>query len=162
MENKDKDGNVIATATVEVDAIAEKDAKIRKLEGDLSNYKNVALKRLGKLPGDADFVKGADENTGLTVEETVRKMLLEGEYAKLTSDKDEYARQLQRQVSELTLALKNRPETSIGGDNNTNVETKTDSVFTDAQVAELRARAARIKADPEKFIENAKKLLKSR
>ncbi len=159
METKDKDGNVIVT-TVEVDTIAEKDAQILKLTQDLGNYKNVALKRLGKLPGDADFVQGADTTTGLTVEETVRKTLLEGEYAKLTAEKDSEVTKLKRTVSELQLALKNRPETSIDGGNSSSTVVTKDNVLTESQEKEILARAARLKVkDPQAFLEQAKKNL---
>lgn len=158
MENKDKDGNVIVP-TIEVDTIAEKDAQIVKLKEDLNNYRNVALKRLGKLPGDQDFVKGADETTGLTIEETVRKTLLEGEYAKLTSDKDLDIAKLKRELSEAKLALKNRPETSIGGGDSSSTVVTKDNVLTPEMEQEIRNRAKRLGADEEKFLEQAKKNL---
>lgn len=159
MENKDKDGNVIPPV-VEIDVIAEKDAKISKLEQDLANYRNVALKRLGKLPGDTDFVKGADETTGLTVEETIRKTLLEGEYAKTTAEKDEVARKLQKENSELKLALKNRPETSIGGSGEGSSVVVKDNVLTEEQEKEILKRAEMLKVkDPQAFLEQAKKNL---
>lgn len=159
MENKDKDGNVIVPA-VEVDVIAEKDAYIKRIETDLGNYRNVALKRLGKLPGDADFMKGADESTGLTVEETIKKTLLEGEYARTTAEKDEYARKLFKENSELKLALKNRPETSIGGGDSTSTVVTKDNVLTPEQETEILNRAKMLNVkDPQAFLEQAKKNL---
>lgn len=158
-KNKNLDGANSEAVVVENVQLTEKDTQIKKLESDLQNYKNVALKRLGKLEGDADFVAGADKSTGLTVEETIKKALLEDEYGRRTSEKDQLVKSLQTKVSELTLALKNRPETSIDGGNNTApVDTK-DPDFTPDQLKELEHRAAIVKADPVKFIEQARKNL---
>lgn len=137
------------------DAIAAKDEEIVKLKEDRDNYKNVALKRLGKLPGDAEFLEGTDEKTGLTVEEQVKKTLLEREIAKAEESKDNEAKRLARENAELKLALKNRPGGSIGSDGGDSTTVK-DNVFSPAQLEVLRATAKRINADPEKFIENAK------
>jgi hypothetical protein len=159
METKDKDGNVIVPV-VEIDPIAEKDKEIAKISEERDNYKRVALKRLGKLPGDEGFIKGADESTGLTVEEMVQKALLDNEYARLTSEKDEVARKLLKENSELRLALKNRPETSIGGgDAGAPVVATKDNVLTPEQEADIRKRAEIVGADPEKVLETAKKNL---
>ncbi len=157
-QNKNKDGVNGDVVVVENVQLTEKDTQIKKLESDLANYRNVALKRLGKLEGDADFVAGADKATGLTVEEAIKKALLEEEYVRRTSEKDQLVKGLQTKVSELTLALKNRPETSIdgGGTSSSGTETK-DNVFTPEQIEDLKRRAKIVNADPEKFIEQAKK-----
>lgn len=152
---------VIAPPVVEVpDPIAEKDAKIAKLSEDLANYKHVALKRLGKLPGDADFVAGIDEKTGLTVEETVRKTLIEQDLIRTEQEKNVEISKLQTKVSELTRALKNRPGAPVGGGGGDSPDVK-DNVFSESQLVALRATATRLKADPEKFIEAAKKNLQA-
>lgn len=159
MEDKKE---TVVEPVVEIDPIAAKDEEIARIATERDNYKHVALKRLGKNPGDADFIAGADEKTGLTIEETVKKTLLDGEYAKASAEKDEIARKLVKENSELKLALKNRPQSSIGGGSGESLEVK-DNVLSDQQIAELRKRAERLKADPEKFIEAAKKnLLKNR
>lgn len=150
-----------AEANAAVDALAARDAEIAKLKEDRDNYRNVALKRLGKLPGDAGFLEGADEKTGLTVEEQVKKTLLEREIAKAEADKETENRRLAKENAELRLALKNRPGASLGGDSGTSTEVK-DNVFSEAQLADLRKRAERLKADPEKFIEAAKRNLSNR
>lgn len=141
--------------------LAQKDEEIAKLKEDRDNYKNVALKRLGKLPGDADFLEGVDEKTGLTVEEQVKKTLLEREIAKAEADKDAEARRLAKENAELRLALKNRPGSALGGGSGGSVEVK-DNIFSNEQIEVLKAKAIRLGADPEKFIENAKKNLQAR
>lgn len=134
--------------------------KLAKAEEDRDNYKTVALKRLGKLPGDDDFVN-KDASTDLTVAEQVRIALLDREVEEVRkAEKAENARLL-RENSELRLAAKNRPGASLGGDSNGGPEVK-DNVFSPAQIESLRARAIRLKADPEKFIENAKANLQKR
>lgn len=143
---------------------AAKDTEIVKLKEERDNYKNVALKRLGKLPGDAEFMAGgADEKTGLTVEEQVRMALLEREIASKEQAREAELKKLATENAELKLALKSRPDGAIasGSGSNSNVSVK-DPVFTDEQIADLRARATRLNADPEKFIENARKNFLSR
>ncbi len=156
MDDTKKDVVVVSPAEVVVDPIAAKDLEIAKLTETLGNYKHVALKRLGKLPGDADFVAGTDEKTGLTVEETVRKTLLEGEFAKASAEKDEIARKLVKENSELKLALKNRPGAGLGNGGSGEELTPKDNVFSDQQIAVLTAKATRLKIDPAVFIESAK------
>lgn len=142
----------------EPSVIDQKDEEIAKLKENVENYKHVALKRLGKLPGDAEFLAEADEKTGLTVEEMVKKTLLEREISIAEEEKNKRARQLEKENAELRLALKNRPGGSIGGSSGTTSEVK-DNTFSADQLDVLRQKAIRIGADPEKFIEAAKKTL---
>lgn len=146
-----------------IDPIAEKDKEITKLKSDLDNYKNVALKRLGKLPGDADFVAGIDEKTGLTVEETVRKTLIENSLIKTEEERNADIAKLTRENNELRLAAKNRPGDGMGGSGGGDAPEVKDNVFSTAQITALTERAKRIGADPEKFIAQAKEnILKRR
>lgn len=134
--------------------------KLVKAEEDRDNYKAVALKRLGKLPGDEEFIQ-RDGSAELSVAEQVRIALLDREVEEVRkAEKVENAR-LIRENSELRLAAKNRPGASLGGDSGGGTDVK-DNVFSPAQIVELRARAVRLKADPEKFIENAKSNLLKR
>lgn len=144
---------------VVIDPLAEKDEKIAKLTKEVENYKNVALKRLGKLPGDADFMD--TDGTGLSVAEQIRKALLEKELESEERAKDEATRKLIKENSELKLALKNRPGDSIGSGGGSSVEVK-DNVFSPEQLAALKVTAIKLKADPDKFIEQAKKNIQSR
>ena len=128
-----------------------------KLKEDRDNYKAVALKRLGKLPGDADFLD--KDGNGLTVAEQVRLELLNREIDANTKAKEDETKRLIKENSELRLAVKNRPGGSIGGEGGSIVEVK-DNVFTADQIAELTKKALLLKADPAKFIEKAKLNLK--
>lgn len=146
--------------TIEVNAIEEKDKEIKKLTEERDNYKNVALKRLGKLPGDAAFL--SDDTSELSVAEQVRLALLDKEIEARNKAKDDEARKLVKENAELRLALKNRPETSIGsGDDTAGIEVK-DNILSADQILGLKAKALQLKVDPEKFIENFKKNLKMR
>jgi len=135
--------------------------KLAKAEEDRDNYKTVALKRLGKLPGDDDFA-GKSDGTELSVAEQVRIALLDREVEEVRkAEKAENAR-LIRENSELRLAAKNRPGSSgIGGDSGASSAVK-DNVFSEAQIAQLTAKALRLKADPVKFIQHAKDNLMNR
>lgn len=157
----EKGAEVVVTEPV-VDPIAEKDKIISDLRSDLGNYKNVALKRLGKLPGDADFVAGVDEKTGLTIEETVRLTLIQDKLIKTEEERNADIRKVQRENTELKLALKNQPGSGQGGSGSSTGPEVKDNVFSEAQLADLRARAERIKADPEKFIAKAKENILSK
>lgn len=146
---------------IESDPLLKLQEENKKLAEERDNYKAVALKRLGKLPGDAEFLDGTNES-GLSVAEQVRVELLNREIAKNEEAKQAEIRRITKENAELRLALKNRPGSSIGGDSGSTVDTK-DNVFSPAQLETLRQKALRLKADPEKFIENAKKnLLNSR
>ena len=147
----------IAEANKNVDALAAKDTEISKLKSDLENYKNVALKRLGKLPGDADFAAG-ENGTELSVAEQVRIALMDNEINKAQTDKDNEIIRIAKENAELRLALKNRPGGALGNSSGSSAEVK-DNVFSPAQIESLRERAARLNADPEKFIDAAKKNL---
>lgn len=161
MENKD--GNVIVNMVVETDPIIEKDAQIAKLTVDLDNYRRVALKRLGKLPGDSDFLEDADKKTGLTVEEQIAKALLEKEVQSYMSEKDSLIKKQSKELSELRLALKNRPETNSAGSGSTDATvTVKDNLISEAQKATLTATAKSLHLDPDKFIERFKANLLAR
>lgn len=133
------------------------EAKLAKAEEDRDNYKAVALKRLGKLPGDADFI---DTNgTGLTVAEQVRLELLDREIDANQKAEQKEKERILKENAELRLAIKNRPGGSIGSEGGAIVDVK-DSTFTEPQLADLRRRAIALGTDPEKFIERAKINLK--
>lgn len=146
---------VVETPVVEEDPIAAKDAEIARLTEDRDNYKNVALKRLGKLPGDAEFI-GNKGNGELSVEEQIRLALLDKEIEATKKSKEVETARIVKENAELRLALKNRPGASIGGGSGTELEVK-DNVFSEAQLADLKKRAERLKVkDVNAFIETAK------
>ncbi len=153
-------GAEVVTPTAEV--VVEKDEltlvneKLTKAEEERDNYKAVALKRLGKLPGDAEFLSKEGEGGELSVAEQVRLALLDREVEATQKQKDEAISKLARENSELRLALKNQPGASLGGGGSELGPEVKDNVFSEAQKVELRERAKKIGADPEKFIEAAK------
>lgn len=142
-------------------ADAAKDEEIKKLREERDNYRAVALKRLGKLPADSEFLgENGKEIEGL-IADKVREALVDKEIAAKEREREDSLKKLTRENAELKLAIKNRPGSSIGGGSGDNLDVK-DNVFSAEQLAALRARALRLKADPEKFIENAKKNLQHR
>lgn len=141
------------------DPIAARDAKIKKLEIERDNYRKVALKRLGKLPNDAEFIAGGD--TILTVEDQVKLALMNEEIQKVIGEKDKVARDLVKENKELRLALKNRPGASQSGGSGDSLEVK-DNILSDAQIKTLTARATRLGVDPKGYIDNFKKNLAGR
>lgn len=153
--------------TVEIDPITVKDEQIAKLTEERDNYKHVALKRLGKLPGDTDFVAGADEKTGLTVEEQVKKTLLDEQVKKAQDEREAEIKRLGKENSELKLALKNRPGGSIGsGGSGEGTVVVKDNILSEQQIAVIRAKGEKLHLSGEKldaFVEKAKSnLLKNR
>lgn len=149
-----------AESIVEIDEITKLKEENAKLTEDRDNYKNVALKRLGKLPGDADFLSGKDGEE-LTVAEQVRLALLDKEIELNKKAQEDETKRIIRENSELRLALKNRPGSGIGGDSGSSTEVK-DNVFSEAQIETLKQRALKVGADPEKFIAAAKANLQKR
>lgn len=158
-EVKVEKGEVVVPV-IEIDPITKLEEENAKLIEERDNYKAVALKRLGKLPGDAEFLDTTG-NGELSVAEQVRLALLDREIATNEKAKKDETARLVKENSELRLAIKNRPGGSIGGEGGSGAEVK-DNVFSEAQIAVLRQTASRLKADPEKFIEQAKKNLQAR
>lgn len=161
-ETKAKEDEAAAAAAAVEDAkIAERDAIITKLEEERDNYKAVALKRLGKLPEDSEFVGANGEDIQSYISDQVKKALIEREIDSEKNKKELEYRQALKENSELKLALKNRPGGSIGGDAGSTTEVK-DNVFSPEQIVVLKQKALRLKLDPDKFVENAKKNLLAR
>jgi len=156
-EGQTKVEDVVIPAVIETDEVTKLGEEITKLTEERDNYKAVALKRLGKLPGDADFLGDSE----LSVAEQVRLALLDREIEankkaeKIATDK------LIRENNELKLALKNRPGGSLGSEGGAVAEVK-DNVFSPEQIEALKKKAISLKADPEKFIERAKQNLLNR
>lgn len=134
--------------------------QLAKAIEERDNYKNVALQRKGKLPADQEFFKEGNEGE-LSVAEQVRIALLERDVEKTLEAERQAQAKLIRENNELRLALKNRPGSSIGGDSGSSGDVK-DNVFSPSQIEALREKAKRLKADPEKFIQNAKENLMKR
>lgn len=132
-----------------------------KLTEERDNYKTVALKRLGKLPGDAEFLNKGEE-TELSVAEQVRLQLLDREIEKNREAEKIEIERMKRENAELRLAAKNKPGSSIGGSGSGVSSEVKDNTFSEAQLITLRETAKRLKADPEAFIAKAKENLSRR
>lgn len=154
------DEAIIAAEIAANDPLKKLQEENAKLVEERENYKNVALKRLGKLPGDADFLN-KDGNGELSVAEQVRLELLDREIANNQKAEKEEIERIKRENAELRLAAKNRPGSSIGGGSSENSSVK-DNVFSEAQLVTMRARATKLKIDPEKYIQTAKENLMKR
>lgn len=149
-----------AAAQAETDALTVLQAENLRLTEERDNYKNVALKRLGKLPGDAAFLD-KDGDGEMSVAEQVRIEILNREIDKNKVAEAVEIERIKKENSELKLAIKNRPGSSIGGNGGGSLEVK-DNVFSAQQLEVLTARAIRNKADPVKFIQAAKDNLAKR
>ena len=96
---------VVVEAVVEKDALTIAQERIAQVEEERDNYKAVALKRLGKLPGDAEFLD-RDGNGELTVKEQVRLELLDREVEMARrEEKDATAKIIRTQVDDHDLGL---------------------------------------------------------
>jgi hypothetical protein len=156
MEEKEK-GVAAVEATVEVDTkVAEVEEKLAKMTEERDNYKKGLLQAKGKLPSEELDV------SELSVAEQVELALKNRDIEQSLQAKEVEVQRILRENSELKLALKNRPEGSIGGGSDgASVEVK-DNVFSAEQIAELTKKANMLKVDPVKFIERTKKNLQSR
>ena len=139
-------------------AMEEENAKLRE---ERDNYKNVALKRLGKLPADSEFLGETGKEISSLIEDKVKEVLLEREIGSKEREKEELFRKTLKENAELRLLAKNRPGGSIGSEGGTVLEVK-DNVFSPEQIAKLKETALKIKADPDKFVEQAKKNFQNR
>lgn len=171
-EEKAKEAKAVADATkakedeatqvaIEADKVALKDTEIAQLKEERDNYKEVALKRLGKLPADSEFLGDSGADISSLIEEKVKIALIDKELARKELERELEIKRLSKENTEMRLALKNRPEGSIGGDSGGAIEVK-DNVFTPEQIQALKRKAVMLKADPDKFVENAKKNLLAR
>lgn len=141
------------------DEISQMKDKLAKAEEDRDNYKNVALKRLGKLPGDAEFLQTNDNE--FSVAEQVKLALLDNEVEKTRQATQSEVDRMRRENAELRLAIKNRPGSGMGGDSGSASEVK-DNVFSGTQIEALKVKAKRLNIDPEKYIQNLKQNLLKR
>lgn len=141
------------------DELTQIKEKLAKAESDRDNYKEVALKRLGKLPGDAEFLQTQEKE--MSVAEQVKLALLDNEVEKANKAKDIEIERIRKENVELRLAAKNKPGSSIGGSSGGGAEVK-DNVFSEQQLIALRARATKLGIDPEKYITTAKANLAKR
>ena len=139
---------------VMLDPLKQKDEEIAKLTQERDNYKAVALKRKGKLAEDDEFF--AKEGLDEIIKDKVAEALAEKEISRAQAEKEAQLKQIIKENSELKLALKNKPGNSVGGGSGATVEVK-DNVFSAEQLVELKKKAIRLKVDPDKFIESAKK-----
>lgn len=140
--------------------ITELNDQVSKLTAERDNFKTVAMKRLGKLPGDAEYLETADKETGLTVQEQINQALIQKELDSTQQHRDSEFKRIALENAELKLALKNRPGTGLGGSGGSSTSEVKDNNFSEQQLAELRKTAARLKTDPDKFIENFRKNLR--
>ena len=154
MNEKDE----VVVPVVEIDPITAKDEEIVRLSEERDNYKAVALKRLGKLPGDAEFLD-KDGSGELSIAEQVRIALLDREIESVQKAKDTETSKIIKENAELRLALKNRPGVSLGGGSGDGVEVK-DNILSEQQIIKIRATAERLKVkDVDAYVEKAKRNL---
>jgi len=150
----------IIKSEIENDALSKAQEEIARLSEERDNYKAVALKRLGKLPGDAEFLD-KDGDGELSVAEQVRIQLLDREIEKTKAAEKLEIERIRKENAELRLAIKNKPGSSIGGDRGASSEVK-DGVLTEQMYAFAREKAAKLRVDPDKFIERLKKNLQQK
>ena len=150
-------GEVAAVETVEVDTkVTELEVKLAKMTEERDNYKTGLLQQKGKLQSDGF---NNEDVSDMSVSEQVKLALMEEKISEARMVKEEEMKRILRENSELKLALKNRPEGSIGSGAGSNAVEVKDNVFSNDQVEVLKQKAIRLKVDPDKFVANAKKNL---
>jgi hypothetical protein len=155
----------VVVPVVEKDELTLAKEALAKAEEERDNYKNVALKRLGKLPGDAEFLDKDGEGK-LSVAEQVRIELLNREVEGARKVETDAQAKLIKENSELRLALKNQPNSAFGGAGGSSLDVK-DNVFSPQQLVVIRQQAEALKKtypniDVEKYVENAKSKILAR
>ena len=152
---------VVIPEVVEEDRLALVEAELEKAKEDRDNYKAVALKRLGKLPNDAEFMGEGSKDIDTIIAEKVQIALMDKEVSRKETERLAEIDKIRKENVELRLALKNQPGKSVGGSSGGGMEVK-DNVFTSDQILAMHARAAKLKIDPVAYVESAKKNLQSR
>lgn len=151
----------VVEASVEEDKLALVEAELEKAKEDRDNYKAVALKRLGKLPNDAEFMGEGSKDIDALIAEKVQIALMDKEVSRKETERLAEIDKIRKENVELRLALKNQPGKSVGGSSGGGMEVK-DNVFTPDQILKMHERATKLKIDPVKYVESAKKNLQSR
>src|ERR1035437_1515941 len=154
---KDAEDAVAAEASV----LEKLEAENAKLIEERDNYRNVALKRLGKLPADSEFLGEGGKEIDALIEDKVKEALINKEIDSKGKEREDLFRKALKENAELKLALKNRPGGSLGSEGGSSIEVK-DNVFSPEQIADLKRKAIALKTDPEKFVERMKQNLNSR
>lgn len=141
--------------------LAIKDAELAKVREEKDNYRKGLLAAKGKLPEETDPY--AYTETKVLDEDLMRKIARE-EYlntkeSQLQSERETALQAVVKQNEELRLALKNRSQvaSTTGGSNQERPEVKTDSFFSNEQIASLKA-----KGFTDQMIENAKEAMKKK
>lgn len=157
MEDKKEEVKVepakVESVVETVDPIAEKDAEIAKLREIAENYKTVALARKGKLPADSELL---GEDFDELVKAKVQEALVDTEINRQVNERNAETARILKENAELKLLIKNQPGTGLGSSSGQGSEVK-DNVFSTQQLEALKQTAIRLKTDPDKYIEQAKK-----
>jgi hypothetical protein len=158
--SQSQENQTVTTTGSEVDyeaELAKKDAEIAKINADKENYRKGLLKAKGKIPDEDDNSSNEGEDIDSKVKRLVQEQLLATKEAQAIAEKENLVKDLARKNKELTLALKNRGQvtsTSGQGSNQDRPEVKTDSVFSEAQLAALKAKGL----NPEEVKNNLNKV----
>lgn len=139
----------VATPTAtEVDyeaLLAEKDAELARVRDEKENYRKGMLKAKGKLPQDegSDDNDASPENLEAIVERKVQEKLLNTREAQIQAERDQALKAVLKRNKELELALKNRAQVASSSGQGSNLdkpEVKSDSFFSNDQIASLKAK----------------------
>lgn len=132
--------------------LADKDAKIAKVQEEKENYRKGMLKAKGKLPEEDET---PPENWREEARRIAREEYLSTQEAQLQAERDDTLKAVIKQNKELIVTLKNRGQissNSAAGSNEDKPEVKADSYFSNEQLRSLKA-----KGWSDKKIEEAKK-----
>ena len=123
--------------------IAEKDAKLAKVQQEKENYRKGMLKAKGKLPAEDETDDVPPENWREEARRIAREEYLTTQEAQLQAERDDAFKAVIKRNKELTVALKNRGSisaTSAQGSNQDKPEFKTDSFFSPEQIQQFKAK----------------------
>lgn len=114
-DNKSGEGNADPIAEMQV-KLQEKELAIKTLSVERDNYKEVALKRKGKLESDESFFGTHDEkDIEDIVSSKVQNIRKDHENELARMQEQERLARIQRENEELKLALQNKPQAGSGG-----------------------------------------------
>jgi hypothetical protein len=140
--------------------LADKEAKLARIEQERDNYKKGLLRAKGKLPEDYQTDSDETETQEQMFRRIAREERLSAEEAQLLADKDNAYKAVLKRNKELEVALKNRGQissSSAQGSNQDKPEGKADNYLSNDQVAYFKAKGWNDKKI-EAFKENSKKI----
>lgn len=136
----------VTPTAAQVDYEAElkkKDEELAQIRTEKENYRKGMLKAKGKLPEEEELDSSTPEGLDALIDRKVQEKMLSTKEAQLNAERDFALQGIIKRNRELEVALKNRGQITSAsglGANQDKPEGKSDSYFSNDQIADLKKR----------------------